>query len=171
MIFQDYNRYEATLRENIMLNYKEDELSLDEFNQVIQKTGVAEIAAAYKNGLDESLGRFSEYGTTLSAGQWQKVALARGFSRPNAKMVFFDEPTAAMDPISESELYTNIKELIANKTAVIVSHRLGIVKTLDRVIVLANGEIVEDGTHSELIINNGIYSKMFLAQQGSVIKQ
>lgn len=171
VIFQDYNRYETTLRQNIMLNYKEDDLSLDEFNQVIQKTGVAEIATAHKNGLDEALGRFSEYGTTLSAGQWQKVAVARGFCRPHSSMIILDEPTAAMDPMSESDLYENMQALISDKTAIIISHRLGVCKTVERIIVLQDGKIIEDGSHNSLIKLNGKYATMYNAQQHAYTEQ
>lgn len=165
VIFQDYSRYEATLRENIILDNDElDSLSVP-VEQIISKTGVDEIAATLDGGLDETLGRFSECGTTLSSGQWQKVAIARGFSRPNAKMIILDEPTASMDPISESELYTNIKTLISDKTAIVISHRLGIVKSLERVIVLSKGKVIEDGTHNELMKHDGIYKKMFLSQK------
>lgn len=161
VIFQDYNRYEATLRTNIMLNRNEnDEL----FKQVIEKTGVDTIASALKNGFDEVLGRFNKCGTTLSAGQWQKVALARGFCHVCARMIILDEPTAAMDPIAESELYTNLKGLISDKTAIIISHRLGIVRAVDRVIVMHNGKIIEDGSHTTLVHNEGAYQKMFSTQ-------
>jgi ATP-binding cassette subfamily B protein len=104
-------------------------------------------------------------GVDLSGGQWQRVAIARGLYRERG-LIFLDEPTAAIDPIEESRVYRKFIEISKNKTAVIVTHRLGSVKIADRVIVMDKRKIAETGTHAELMERGGLYAEMFNAQAG-----
>lgn len=115
------------------------------------------------NNLDIMLGR--EYGgSELSGGQWQKVAIARGIYRKNDIMIM-DEPTAAIDPFRENELYQLFDEIAKDTTLVIVTHRLGCTKNVGRVIVMEQGKICEVGSPKELLLKNGKYAEMYRKQQ------
>ena len=106
--------------------------------------------------------RFSE-GVDLSGGEWQKVALARAYMR-DAQIVILDEPTAALDARAEFEVFKRFAELTAGKTAVIISHRFSTVRMADRILVLRNGEMLEIGTHIELLAMHGLYAELFQLQ-------
>ena len=98
------------------------------------------------------------------AGQWQKLVLARALNKQDARIMILDEPTAAMDPVAEADLYRNFAEVTGNKTTLLISHRLGVTRLADRILVFKNGEIVENGSHQELLEKNGEYAKMYRAQ-------
>ena len=102
-------------------------------------------------------------GTQLSGGQWQKVAIARAFYR-DAKLLILDEPTSAVDSISEEKIFDNIRKNATNKTTLIISHRFSTVKKANKIIVIDNGNIVEEGNHESLMKNKGLYSEMYLKQ-------
>jgi len=114
--------------------------------------------------LDEMIGSFSEDGNNASGGQWQKIAITRAAYRDKARIMILDEPTAALDPISEANIYKNFTELTGDRTAILISHRLGITQLVDRILVFDEGRIVEDGNHEELIQKNGLYAQMYSAQ-------
>jgi ATP-binding cassette subfamily B protein len=109
------------------------------------------------------LGRRFAEGIDLSGGEWQKVALARAYMR-DAQIVILDEPTAALDARAEFEVFKRFAELTKGKTAVIISHRFSTVRMADRILVLKNGEMLEIGTHEELLENNGLYAELFNLQ-------
>jgi ATP-binding cassette, subfamily B, bacterial len=109
------------------------------------------------------LGKLFENGEELSIGQWQKVALARAFLR-NSQLIVLDEPTSAMDPMAEYEVFQRFRELTRDQMAVLISHRLSTVKMADRIYLMANGRIAEAGTHEELVQLNGSYAKLFESQ-------
>ena len=113
-------------------------------------------------GLDTMLGREFD-GAELSGGQWQRVAIGRGLFRPS-DFIVLDEPTSAIDPLQETRLYQEFMEICRDKTAVIVTHRLGSVKIADRIVVLKDGCLAEEGTHEELMALGGEYKCMFDAQ-------
>ena len=106
--------------------------------------------------------RFAE-GIDLSGGEWQKIALARAYMR-DAQIVILDEPTAALDARAEFEVFKRFSELTSGKTAVIISHRFSTVRMADRILVLKNGEMLELGTHEELLENKGLYAELFQIQ-------
>ncbi|MEI3035995.1 MAG: ATP-binding cassette domain-containing protein [Oscillospiraceae bacterium] len=124
----------------------------------------AEDLKSVLNGWDEIVGSFNENGAGLSGGQWQKVALARALCKDSARIMILDEPTAAMDPLTEAQLYRNFALLTSGKTTILISHRLGITSLVDRILVFNGGQVVEQGTHKELMENGGLYSQMYRAQ-------
>ncbi len=109
------------------------------------------------------LGRRFEGGVDLSGGEWQKVALARAYMR-DAQVLILDEPTAALDARAEYEVFLRFSELVAGRMAVLISHRFSTVRMADRIIVLEQGVVVEDGSHEELVIRGGLYAELFALQ-------
>jgi ATP-binding cassette subfamily B protein len=109
------------------------------------------------------LGKWFDQGVNLSGGEWQKVALSRGFMRP-AKILVLDEPTAALDAQAEYELFERLGRLTTGRTAVYISHRFSTVRRADRILFLEHGELVEEGTHQELMTLNGRYARLFRMQ-------
>ncbi len=163
-IFQDFGKYDTTIKQNITVSNPEKESSDEEIMAIAERVGIAEYIKTQPNGLDEEIGAFSLKGNNLSGGQWQKVALARALYRDNANIMILDEPTAALDPIAETDLYRRFADLTADKTTILISHRLGITSLVDRILVFHDGEIVEDGSHKELLSKHGYYYKMYSAQ-------
>ena len=106
------------------------------------------------------LGRRFDEGVDLSGGEWQKIALARAYMR-DAQLLILDEPTAALDARAEYEVFVRFSELMAGRMAVLISHRFSTVRMADRIIVLRGGEVVEDGTHEQLLAGNGLYAELF----------
>lgn len=162
--FQKYSRYEDTIRNNVIISMLDKEVDEELFDEVCKTTGVDEIAKLQENGYDEILGLFSEEGNNLSGGQWQKIVLARVAYKANAKIMILDEPTAALDPISETKLYEKFADIVKDKTLILISHRLGICKLVDRIIVMKDGAIIEEGTHNALLNNNGYYAELYRSQ-------
>lgn len=163
-VFQDFGRYETTIRENIVVSdYQKshDDTSLVE---LATKTGANSLIQTKHNGLDEMIGSFSDEGDNLSGGEWQKIAIMRAAYRNDVKIMILDEPTAALDPEAEADLYRNFANLTGEKTTLLISHRLGIASLVDRILVFDQGEIVEDGCHSSLIKQNGRYARMYSEQ-------
>lgn len=126
--------------------------------------GLNEIITKLNNGIDTPLGRIKKDGQDLSGGQWQKVAIARSLIS-RAPLKILDEPTASLDPISESQLYEEFRKLMENKTTIFISHRLGATKLADDILVIDNGHIIERGTHKSLMEMHGEYARMFEAQR------
>ena len=129
---------------------------------MLHRAGVNEKGEEFAQGFDTILSR--EFGgTDLSGGQWQRLAIARGLYRQH-NLIVLDEPTAAIDPLKETEIYQKFAESAKDKTAVIITHRLGSAKIADRIVVLHKGRIAEQGTHEELMNRRGIYSEMYHEQ-------
>jgi len=158
-VFQHYQHYAMTLDENIKIA---DFYNDKDTNEILKISDVEMDEATFPNGLETMLSRDFE-GVELSGGQWQRIAIARGFYK-NHEVIVLDEPTAAIDPIEENKIYKKFMEIAENKTAIIVTHRLGSVKVADRVIVMDKGKIADIGTHEELLEKDGLYSTMFKAQ-------
>lgn len=161
VVFQDYQLFSFSVKENIVLNSEYDESRV---NEAIEKSGLKEKIKSLNKGLNTSIGReFDEEGIEFSGGEGQKLACARAFYR-DSPVVILDEPTASLDPIAESKLYERFNNIIGDKTAIYISHRLASVKFCDNIAVFADGNIVEYGTHSELMKIDGVYAEMFSKQ-------
>jgi len=164
VVFQDFAHYESTLRENITVSDKSRKATDSEVMELLQKINVSDIVEEQPNGLDEQLGTFSDKTNNLSGGQWQKISIARAAYKQNAKIMILDEPTSALDPMAEAQLYRNFTALTGDKTTILISHRLGITSIVDRILVFKDGEIIEDGSHKELMTQDGHYAEMYRAQ-------
>ncbi len=160
VIFQDFVRYDFLLRENIAvgsIERREDEPAI---RDAAERSLADTVAARLAGRFDQMLGRRFEGGVDLSGGEWQKVALARAYLR-EAQLLVLDEPTAALDARAEYEVFLRFSELTAGKMAVLISHRFSTVRMADRILVLRGGELVEDGTHAELVARGGLYAELF----------
>ncbi len=162
VVFQDFSLFAFSLRENIALDQKADDSKIEE---ALKLSGFYEDAQKLPKGLDTMIYKgFDEDGTDLSGGQRQKTAIARALYK-NAPIVILDEPTAALDPIAEYEIYRQFNSLVGGKTAIYISHRLSSCKFCDKIAVFSDDTIKEYGTHEELVdLPDGVYSEMFAAQ-------
>ena len=162
VVFQDFKLFAFSLKENIVLGKQEDEAKVEE---VLRLSGLYEDAMKLEHGLDTTLYKsFDEQGTELSGGQQQKVVISRALYH-NAPIVILDEPTAALDPMAEYEIYKKFDSLVGGKTAIYISHRLSSCKFCDHIAVFAEDTIKEYGTHESLVNKkDGIYAEMFAAQ-------
>lgn len=164
VVFQDFGHYEDTLRSNITISDKRRISTDDEILELARKTNTLDVIEALPSGLDEQIGTFNKKARDLSGGQWQKISITRAAYRKNANIMILDEPTAALDPIAEAQLYKNFSDLTDNKTTILISHRLGITSLVDRILVFKDGKIIEDGSHRELMERDGYYKRMYQAQ-------
>jgi len=166
VIFQDFMRYEMTVRENIAVGRIEEIDDLKLLETAARKSLADAVIGKLPNGYDQMLGRRFEGGVDLSGGEWQKVALARAYLR-DAQLLILDEPTAALDARSEFEVFQRFAELTAGKMALFISHRFSTVRMADRIVVLENGRIAEEGSHDQLATLGGRYKEMFEMQAAS----
>jgi len=160
VVFQDYVKFRLTLYENIALALPERPAGVFD---AASRAGVDEIARAAADGFHTQLGSEFAGGIDLSEGQWQRVAMARGFAR-NPSALLLDEPTASLDAKAEQALLTQLLSFLAERTTIIVSHRLAVTPMVDRVIVLEHGRIVEQGSHARLMTLDGMYADMYRTQ-------
>ena len=166
VIFQDFMRYEMTARDNIAVGQIDQNVNLPLLKAAAGKSMANEVIERLPRDYEQMLGRRFENGVDLSGGEWQKVALARAYLR-DAQVLILDEPTAALDARSEFEVFQRFAELTAGKTALFISHRFSTVRMADRIVVLENGRIAEDGSHQELSRLGGHYAEMFEMQAAS----
>jgi ATP-binding cassette, subfamily B, bacterial len=166
VIFQDFMRYEMTARENIAVGRVESQHTEEEIQHAAEKSLAASVVAKLENGYDQMLGRRFETGVELSGGEWQRVALARAYLR-DAQLLILDEPTAALDARSELEVFERFAELTTGKMALLISHRFSTVRMADRIVVLAGGQLIEQGNHQQLMALGGQYAEMFEMQAAS----
>lgn len=127
------------------------------------RSGAAEVIQTLPEGMDTLLGPVFEGGQELSIGQWQKLALARSFMR-DSSIIVLDEPTASMDPMAEAELFKRFAELAEGRMTLLISHRLGSCRMADHILVMKHGQLVEQGSHEELMQLQGEYYRMFETQ-------
>jgi ATP-binding cassette, subfamily B, bacterial len=165
VIFQDYAKYFFSARENIWLGNIQSNNDLD-VEEAARRSGAHAVIERLPEGYDTILGKLFERGEELSIGQWQKIALARAFLR-NSQLIILDEPTSAMDPKAEYEVFQQFRELTRDQMAVLISHRLSTVRMADRIYLMDNGRIAEAGTHEELVQLNGSYARLFESQAES----
>lgn len=163
VIFQDFVRYQFTVRENIGFGQVDALDDLDRIKDASERGGAAPIIEKLPRAYDTVLGRRWERGQELSGGQWQKIALARAFMR-KAEVLVLDEPTSALDAEAEYEVFRRFGELIGDRTAVLISHRFSTVRMADRIVVLSAGKILEVGSHAELMDLEGAYARLFNLQ-------
>jgi len=166
VIFQDFMRYEMSARENIAVGRIEEIGNTEQIVSAAHKSLADEVIAKLGDGYEQMLGRRFESGVDLSGGEWQKLALARAYLR-DAQLLVLDEPTAALDARSEYEVFERFAELTGGKMALFISHRFSTVRMADRIVVLADGCISEDGSHEQLMALGGQYAEMFELQAAS----
>ncbi len=166
VVFQDYARYQLTARENIGFGKIDEIENLEKIRRVAQEAGIGSLLGGLPQGYETLLGRRFEGGHELSLGQWQRVAVARALLR-DAPLLILDEPTAALDAQAEYELYQQLKDLARNRMTILISHRFSTVRMADRIIVLDQGRIIEEGTHEELLAQDTQYAHFFKLQAES----
>ncbi len=164
VVFQDFNKYQLNVRENVGVGKIENVENEDHIKQAIERGGAAELLRDLPQGLSTPLGNWFKDGRELSGGQWQKVAVARAFMRDKADILILDEPTAALDAEAESLAFQKFRELTIGKTSLIISHRFPVARLADHILVIEQGKILESGSHSELIQANGRYAHLFTLQ-------
>jgi ATP-binding cassette subfamily B protein/ATP-binding cassette subfamily C protein len=161
-LFQEFIKYDFTVKENITLG-KTDNFDFQKMVTAAKQSGADKFINELPGKYDQILGKQFEGGIELSIGQWQKIAIARAFYE-GAPVLILDEPTSAIDAESEYAIFKNLDKEYKNKSLLIISHRFSTVRSADRILVLENGEIIEEGTHQDLIAKKGEYSKMFNKQ-------
>ena len=161
-VFQKFQKYKMSVSDNIFLSNSKAPMAEEMVEQSLKKADLELREGSFPKGTDTMLAR--EFGgTDLSGGLWQRLAIARGFYRLH-NLIVLDEPTSAIDPLEETRVYEKFMEMSRDKTAVIITHRLGSAKIADRIVVLDEGSIAEMGTHSELMDKRGLYFQMYQAQ-------
>lgn len=163
VIFQDFLRYSFTASDNIGVGRIEVAADRERIVSAAEQSLADPVIRKLPEGYDQMLGRTFLKGQDLSGGEWQKIAIARAYMR-NAEIIILDEPTAALDARAEAEVFTRFKNLAEGTTAVLISHRFSTVRMADRIVVLADGKVEEQGTHSELMANGGRYAELFELQ-------
>ena len=163
VIFQDYAKYHLAASENIRLGNIKVPPKHQKIQTAALHSGADDVIQKLPQKYDTVLGKFFSFGEELSIGQWQKVALARAFLR-ESQVIVLDEPTSAMDPKAEYEVFKQFQKLIKNQAAILITHRLSTVRMADRIYVMNNGRIVESGSHQELIQQQGTYAHLFEIQ-------
>lgn len=169
VVYQDFAKYYITLYDNLIIadldenNAVEDLSKRTKAQKAIELVGLSDAVAKLKGGIDTPLGKIVENGIDLSGGEWQRLAFARSVMS-TAPLKILDEPTAALDPLSESRVYRNFEQISRGMTTIFISHRLGSTKLADVIYVLSNGKIAESGSHSKLMSLKGIYWEMFNSQ-------
>lgn len=163
IVFQDYTHYNLTARENIWFGNIDMPMNEEYIQRASEYSGAKCIIDQLENGYDTILGKWLEDGTELSIGEWQKIALARAFFH-DSQIIVLDEPTSSLDPKAEEEVFSKFRQLVKDKTAIIISHRLSTVKMADCIYFMKGGKIIEQGDHEELMYLNGDYAQLFKIQ-------
>lgn len=169
VLFQDYVTYCLPLREIIALSDFDERFNDEKLKRVCDISGASEIIKDWEQGFDSVLGRYyADNGKDMSGGQWQLVGLARAYFKDSEYMIL-DEPSAALDPISEDRIFEQLYHLSEGKSSVTISHRLSNTTLADKILVIADGHIIEQGSHDELLRQNGQYARLFHLQASKYI--
>jgi len=163
VIFQDFVKFELTLRENIAMGEIGEIGNQSRIANAAEKSLADQVVSELPKGYDQQLGKRFKQGKDLSGGQWQKIAIARAYMK-DAEVLILDEPTSSLDARAETEAFKRFIKLTEGKTAVIISHRFSTVRIADRIMVLKDGAVLEIGTHQELMQNNKLYAELFNLQ-------
>ena len=168
VLFQDYVRYSFSLRENVALSKPEKKDCDADILRACDQSRI-DFMKDWKNGIDENLTRrFDPNGKELSGGQWKRISLARAFFR-NAPIILLDEPSASLDPVAEHQIFEDFSQISENKSAVLISHRLSSITLADKILVLEDGHITEQGSHADLLRRDGRYAYLFNLQASKYI--
>lgn len=168
IVCQNFMKYKISLRNNVVISkdfyeYEEENKANDsKIQKLLEKVSINLQQKEFDNGIDTILAREFD-GVDLSGGQWQRISIARGIHRPHS-LIILDEPTAAIDPVEETNLFNMFAKLSKDKTSIIVTHRMGCAKIADKIIVMGKGKIVEMGSHEELLKKSGMYCAMYKSQ-------
>jgi ATP-binding cassette subfamily B protein len=163
VIFQDYIRYQMTVSQNIAVGNIDEKENGELIEQSARKSLADRLVQRFAGKYDQALGKRFNNGIELSGGEWQKIALARAYMK-DAQLLILDEPTSALDARAEYEVFQRFSELTKGKTAVLISHRFSTVRMADRILVLDKGELLETGSHEELLQKGGRYAELFNLQ-------
>ena len=164
VIFQDFIRYQLLAGENIGVGRVEKIEQENLWKQAAHKGQASNFIGELPQQYQTQLGRWFKNGQELSGGQWQKMALARAFMREDARVLILDEPTAAMDAQAEADIFSEFSQNMTNKITVLISHRFSTVRTARKIMVMDKGEVIEMGSHQQLIERDGIYARLFNLQ-------
>lgn len=161
-VFQDFSMLDITVAESVAQSV--DRIDRQRVVQCLEKAGLMGLVEQFPQGLDTHIGRTVYLdGVLMSGGEFQRLMLARALYK-NGPILVLDEPTAALDPIAENDIYMKYHEMTAGKTSVFISHRLASTRFCDRIILIDHGRIAEEGTHEDLMKRNGLYAKLFEVQ-------
>ncbi len=162
-VFQNFVKYQLSAKENITFGNVSAVKSGEKLKQVAKRSGIDDVLSQLPYGYETLLGKEYEKSKDLSSGEWQKVAITRAYFK-EADILVLDEPTASLDAQSEYEIYSQFSQVSEGKTTMLISHRLGSARLADRIILLHDGQLVETGSHEELIVQSGQYAKMYHSQ-------
>lgn len=163
VLFQDYATYELSVRENIVMGWPYQEAREEQVVKALRDSHSEWLVKKLPNGLDSKVGRLFEGGHDLSGGEWQRLALARIMYR-NADIWILDEPTSSLDPEAEASIFAELKENLKGRIGIVISHRFSTVRIADRIAVIADGRVIELGSHEELLEAGGRYAELFELQ-------
>ncbi|MEG2289186.1 MAG: ABC transporter ATP-binding protein [Clostridium sp.] len=164
VVYQDFARYYISLKDNILLGNINNMDDMSEMVRAIETIDLEDAIEKLPKGIESNLGKIKNDGVDLSGGQWQRIAMARAIVS-HAPLRILDEPTAALDPISESNMYERFERISKGQTTVFISHRLGSTKLADEIFVIGDGTIIEKGSYEELMNINGVYAEMYESQR------